>query len=307
MICALDRCVSRTRSREVDDRLIRRPAALWQKHQRRDALACVRRLKRYSLDPPLRVRVVERFRLRGEIRAVVCVEPKVGLEPLVRGGLLLTVVARLEGDQFVVGSRQRLVRCVLDEPKSETGRAIERRPRIRIVEHVDRLVPGTAQDVASRRIGAVPAPLLDVAGKIDRTEVVHPTASARLHRAAVGEIAARDDGAAQPLACRTAPVIDRGQRLASERRIGGGFVPAHAAHRIVVLALGISARLPGRGAGSARGVPEQRHRFLEGQAPAILLERYPPVPWVAITAGVNEARESRGSSLRCGRSRSRGA
>ncbi len=60
-------------------------------------------------------------------------------------------------------------------------------------------------------------------------------------------------------------MVDGRQRLARPGRVGGRLVPAHAGDRVVLLSLGIVARLPGRGPRPAGAISEALHRLFPGE------------------------------------------
>src|SRR6188768_223128 len=101
-----------------------------------------------------------------ELVSIVLVEAAVNAVRLVLDGGLGVVVAP--------GGKQRSTQCVvgrgnvLDTTKSVVREPAEARLSVGIVVHVDRFVPGAAQDVAGRasRIGSVPGPFLHIASEI---------------------------------------------------------------------------------------------------------------------------------------------
>ena len=86
-------------------------------------------------------------------------------------------------------------------------------------------------------------------------------------------------------------MVDRRQRLAGPARIGRGFVPADAAHRVVVLPGRIGALFPGGGPRPSGAVDQERHRLRERDRPAVLHERLLPPLRPAVPAVVQKALE----------------
>ena len=90
---------------------------------------------------------------------------------------------------------------------------------------------------------------------------------------------------------RVVPVIERRQLTAGISRVCRRLVPAHAAHRPVVLPVGVLAELPCRRPWTSRLVLKLVHGLRPGQWAPVLDERFTPEAWVAVSAVVDEPLE----------------
>src|SRR4029077_8900941 len=113
------------------------------------------------------------------------------------------------------------------------------------------------------------APFLDIAGHIKGAEGADAGISAYLGRAFPGKVTELQDIGEDAHVGGAKPVIDRGETLADEFGVGGGFVPTNAAHGEVVLTRGKSAEFPRGRSRTISFVAEQAHGVAKLQSVAI--------------------------------------
>jgi hypothetical protein len=149
-------------------------------------------------------------------------------------------------------------------------------------------VLGSAKNEAFTESGLVPNPFLHIAGHV----VVAPKAYAGLaangQNSTRSEIAGGHDESGGKRSSSAVPAIDRGQALAGEFGIGGGFVPADAGNRKTVLTLGILTLDPILGAGLSGSVVKQSHCRFPREGFSVLLEINFPELGLGVAALIDE-------------------
>src|SRR5277367_486167 len=211
-------------------------------------------------------------------------------EQLLRNRLRLTQVAPWGHNRIACpGNRCRI--NVLYAAKTYVGSAQEWRLCIGVNEHVVRLVPGTAQNIAFARFGLVPGPLLHVSSHVVVAPGAHSEFAADAHDTKTAKVACGYDEKRRYGPSRAIPVIERRQVFARVLRVGRGLIPTDAGHRKVVLSLRVFPLNPIFRAGSSRPVVEHRHGLVPRQLLTVLAELLFPIRSLLISPVINEGLE----------------
>src|SRR5207247_5622423 len=235
---------------------------------------------------PIRRGLIPGFRFRVERRAVIGIEAAVDPEDLSRSGGFLGESPRDSFDRARQGFWRR--GRVSDAAQTVGGGPVEWGLRLRLREEIAGIAPRAPEDVAfSARL--VPAPLLDVAGhvvtSVGREPLIRPDSGGAFSRE-VGKLQdlREDDVGARSVV----PVVDRGKALPRKLGVGRRLVPGDAAHRVILLPLGVGPERPGGWAATSRRIAEFRHGLFDGKHATALDERLLPVLPFLVAAPVHE-------------------
>ena len=217
---------------------------------------------------PVRRAIVRAIGARLERRPIVLILLRVDAIERIRHRLLTRIVAERRWQRGAErGGGGDL--AVLHAAKPVGRRSIEGRPRVRIQELIIRIVPCAAEDVAGAVPGVVPDPLPDIARHVNGAISAEPSGRCRRERSRAAKIRRPGYRLAEFGTRGVRPVINRRQPLAPVRRVGGGFEPADARDRMLLLTGRRAAPLPGGRPGPPGSVAEDRHRLLPLECLAI--------------------------------------